>query len=256
MKRFALALCAAVAMMAPAAKADLIGYYTFEGNINDVSGNGNHGSFGPVAPTLTGNGYQGSAYQFGTGGTNTFITLPIDINPGVMPQVTFGAWVNADLNDLRRGIISQDTGNYDRTLDLDDRGPSSAASDYCVFAGPVTQGICSGAATTNQWVFLAARYNATTGDIAITVNGTHTTGSGLPENNGTSLLYVGRNPTFDLPFAGRIDNVFVFNEYLTNAQLDDIRRNGIDTVPEPSTMLLMSGGLGAAVLLRRLKARS
>lgn len=75
----------------PDADAALIGYYTFENNANDVSGNGNHWSFSPTEPVFTPNGYSGGAYRFGANGSNTFITVPIDINPAVLPQLTMGA---------------------------------------------------------------------------------------------------------------------------------------------------------------------
>ena len=108
------------------AQAGLIAYYTFEGNANDVTGNGFDGSFSAVAPTLTASGFQGSAYQFGSGGSNTFVRIPLDINPLPLPQVTFGAWVNADVADaVIRGIISHDTGDFDRTLDVQ---PAEVAS--------------------------------------------------------------------------------------------------------------------------------
>jgi hypothetical protein len=58
---------------------------------------------------------------------------------------------------------------------------------------------------------------------------------------------IGRNPRFDLPFSGLIDNVFFYDEYLTNAQITDIYQNGVPTpTPEPSTFAL---GCVALVML-------
>ncbi|HYZ84081.1 MAG TPA: LamG domain-containing protein [Bryobacteraceae bacterium] len=239
----------AVVLTGSIAQASLIGYYTFEGSAADVSGNGKNGTFGPTAPTLTPNGFSGSAYQFGAD-ASTYITVPININPGALPQVTFGAWVNAaTANNVIRGIISHDTGNFDRTLDMDTRGPA-AGPEWCAFAGPVSLAICNGAVSANEWVFLAVRYDANTGAIALTRNGSHTLSNGFPENNGTTVTYIGRNPGFDSPFDGRIDNVFFYDEFLSDAQVESIYRNGVSNVPEPSSFVLMAAALGCGLVSR------
>jgi hypothetical protein len=251
----AAAVTAALVTCAHPAHAALIGYYTFEGNANDVSGNGNHGILSATAPTLTaaGGGYTGwdgaasQAYAFGGG--NTFITVPIDINPAALPQVTFGAWVKAEnLDNVIRGIISHDNGNFDRTLDMDTRG-QSANVEWCLFVGPASGGVYCAEDATSDWTFLVARYDALTNVAQLTVNGMHSSLLATSNGGGLTTTTIGRNPNFDFPFIGLIDNAFFFNSYLTDAQLDEIRRNGITVVPEPSALLMLSAG--AIALLRR-----
>lgn len=228
--------------LAPAAHAGLIGYYSFDNGANDGSGNGNHGTLSATAPTQVANGYRNGAFQFGANDANTFVTVPIDINPSAMPQVTFGAWVNAGAADVIRGIISHDNGNFDRTIDIDTRVNGQPL--WCGFTGASNGGgWCHSAVQTNQWTFIAARYDANLSILRFTVGGTHfqvgsTNGSGL------NTLTIGRNPGFDSPFIGMIDEVFVYNEFLTDAQLANIRENGV--VPEPGSMALM--GIGVALV--------
>jgi hypothetical protein len=243
------------------AQAELIGYYTFEGNANDVSGNGNHGTLSANAPILTaaGGGFTGwgnassQAYTFGAGSVytdpnNSFITVPIDINPTVMPQVTFGAWVKtSNLDNVIRGIISHDDGGFDRTIDMDTRGGSPNV-EFCAFTG--VGGHCAADATTN-WTFLVARYDAGTSTAQFTVNGTHSGVFTSTNGSGLTNTTIGRNPRFDLPFIGQIDNVFFYDEYLTDSQVNDIYRNGINPVPEPSTFALLAGGIALVAAGRR-----
>lgn len=226
------------------ADAALIGYYTFEGNANDVSGNGNHGVLSATAPTFTSSGYSGGAYRFGEGGANTFITVPININPAVLPQVTFGAWVNAEVADLViRGIISHDDGDFDRGFGVDTRVGDGSTAAWCMFTGlgGAYSGHCNGAVVIGEWTFLAASYNQVTGAAAFMVNDLYFE---YPSNEflGPSVLTtttIGRNPNFDFPFVGLIDNVFFFDEYLSADALRDIRLNGL-TVPEPNALALIA----------------
>jgi len=233
-----------IGVLSQTANAGLVGYYPFEGNANDASGHGNHGTLSATAPTVTASGHTGLAYQFGAG--NTFITVPININPLVLPQVTFGAWVNADVNDtIRRGIISHDTGDFDRTLDVDER---DIGEQWCMFLGLTDNGItCGGAVNIGQWVFLVARYNAASSTGQLTVNSTHFGPFPAIPGPGQSVTTIGRNPNFDSPFIGRIDDAFFFDEYLTDAQIDNIRQNGLNPVPEPATFVLCSAAIALAL---------
>ncbi|GAB4451826.1 MAG: hypothetical protein OHK0029_01710 [Armatimonadaceae bacterium] len=114
--------------------------------------------------------------------------------------------------------------------------------------------------TTNQWVFLSLRHNQTTGDWAFDVDNNRVTLSSVSFDDGDSVLTIGRNPNFDVPFIGRIDNVFVFNRFLSNQEIDTIRTGGSEAIlslsssaaPEPGTMsLLLLGAL--PFLVRRVR---
>jgi hypothetical protein len=238
------------------AGASLIGYYTFEGNANDVSGNGNHGVLSATAPSVIASGYQGSAYQFGAGGADTFITVPIDINPGALPQVTFGAWVNADVADaVIRGVISHDTGDFDRTLTVDTRNGDGVPNWQLFFGGWTGHfGGPTGDVVPGEWVFLAGVYDATSNLGCLFVSGAYGCGTYTP-GPGETATTIGRNPNFDFPFIGRIDNVFFYDEALSEAQLANIFRNGI-RVPEPGTLVLMCVALAGLGYQRRRQARA
>ena len=98
-------------------EAGLVGFYPFDGNTKDASGNGNDAvSFGAkLVP-----GVIGQAYEFD--GSSSHIDTPVNINPDVAPELTMLAWVyphrtggdNAHLG--RRQVLSHDDGDHDRSL--------------------------------------------------------------------------------------------------------------------------------------------
>ena len=71
--------------------------------------------------------------------------------------------------------------------------------------------------TANTWTFVAVRYNQSTGSIILDVQPlgqgdssfTATGTEGLGVTTGTTI---GRNPNFDTPFDGLIDNVFFYSQ--------------------------------------------
>jgi hypothetical protein len=228
-----------------AASAGVIAYYSFEGNANDITGNGHNGVLSSTPPTYTPNGYRGGAYQFDASGQN-YITLPIDINPSVMPMLTFGAWVNPDVaNAVIRGIISHDNGGWDRTIDVDTRFDGKPR--YCGFGGPAQfTGICTAEVQAGEWIFLAARYDESQHILRFTFNSnSYDIATNLGSGLGTTTI--GRNPTFvNQFFIGRIDEVFFADTFLSDRELEDIR-----VAPEPTSWALMAAGLAIGAIARR-----
>jgi hypothetical protein len=251
-------------MEGSAAQTALVAFYPFNGNVNDASGNGLTGVV-TGSPTFANNApFGGQAIQF-DGSTNSFVTIPLDIDPAAVPQITFGAWVNASpatvTSDVIRGLISNDDGDYDRTLDIDTR---NGGLQWSAFIGGSV--VANGAVTANTWTFLAVRYNQTANSYAFNVNGSQIAGTTNFDNtNVTTGTTIGRNPNFDSPFGGEMADAFVFNQVLTDQQIANIQANGpsailalggsptpAGTVPEPGTSLLVSGGLLIAVgMIRR-----
>jgi hypothetical protein len=240
------------------AQAGLIGFYTFEGNANDVSGSGNHGTV--VGATLTASGYEGQAYDFS--GSGQYIQSPININPtgiGSLPALTMGAWVQADAVGLR-SLISHDNGGFDRSLYIDTRGAACPGASSC-FSAFTGAGVLAGSTITPSptvWHFVAARYNAATTSLTLDVDGVRVSTSSANPGTGWTFTRIGANPSFAEYFDGRMDNVFFYDEALTDARLDEIRIGGaseilgISAVPEPGSLALLAAAmLGCAFVTRR-----
>jgi hypothetical protein len=243
-------LVAAAAWLLPAAAhAGLIGFYTFNGNASDSSGNGNNGTVNGSV-TYTNNGpFGGSALTLNGSSTANFVSVPIDSTVAGQPTETFGAWFyipsGAPTTNIE-GLISNDDGNFDRTLDLDTR---NTGYQYSAFngAGPVA----GGQIVTGQWVFVAVSYNNSGGN-----NGTYvfqvgtnqfTGATSFDGNSVAGVTDIGINPNFDFEFDGEIADAFFYNTALTATQLNNIQQNGpiaiLGTAPEPSSIILMASGL-------------
>lgn len=121
---YAALLAAVWLLQSGVANASVIGFYPFNGNANDTSGNGNNGTVhGSVSYTANAP-FGGSALTLdGTSAAN-FVSVPIDSTVSGQPTETFGAWFFVPTGGdttLIRGLISNDDGNFDRTLDEDTR---------------------------------------------------------------------------------------------------------------------------------------
>lgn len=246
---------AALAAAATTASASLIGYYPFDGNTNDTSGRGNNPTAGTVGGYVT--GYQGQAASFNATNSN-HLELPINVSPSLMPNLTMGAWVSTTTAALG-GILSADDsspGDYDRHLGIDNRnlqGASTGSLGYAAFGGGNDNShvLNSGIAPTAAFTFLAVRYTPTTvtlfvGNQMYTLNATPTDLNQFPQ------LWVGKNPSYDSYFTGAVDNVFVFDQALTDTQVNSIRTNGVlSVVPEPGTYAVCGSFLAAFALVRR-----
>ena len=73
-------------------KDGLVGYWPFNGNANDESGNGNHGTVNGATLTADRNGVVNSAYSFD--GDNDFITITNSLIKGGYQSYTISYWFN------------------------------------------------------------------------------------------------------------------------------------------------------------------
>lgn len=227
---------AVLAGLAGSASADLIAYFDFEGPnaYSDKSGMGvvatNNGT--TIQSGLNGN----SAFFSGS----TSIDLALDINPSALSELTMGAWVSADVASGVRQVISHDNGGFDRSLGYDTRAGSGVR--WTAFRG---SGVVTGTPTvaTDETVFLAVAYSAS--GVRLHVNDEVFAASNSTAG-GFGFTRIGGNPPSAEYFVGLIDDVFFFDEALSDSAIEDIRLNG---VPAPSAAAVL--GLSGLAIARR-----
>jgi hypothetical protein len=211
----------------------LLAFYRFDAGPNDASGNGRDGTVSSAGATLTtgGGGYEGEAYRFtGTG----FVDLPVDLNPGLVPQATMGAWAKAAAisSPARNEILSTDNFGYDRALTIDTRsgGADTGVARYAAFGGEST-GVVPGslASISDGWVFVAAVFDKPAGRTTLYV-GTNAFVGGATHGASAGITRAGAHPSNIEFFNGWIDNVFLFSRALTSDEIAFIRTNGASGV--------------------------
>ena len=227
-------LTLAVFLSASAAKsAELLGYYAFEDNYTDSTGNGNDAeeSQNPDELSFTlgfrGKGVdindptEGAPENNNSGGS---VDIPIDANPGELPGVTFGGWVNIDENTAGEfdGFMATDNGGWDRGITVN--APGSSAFGIASGAAPVNIGDTA----PGTWQFVVGTFDFDEGFAWLYV------GDDNPENQmtesdfgddltdlGEPVIELGRYDNQDLD--ALVDDVFVFDSALNEHEVNAIR---------------------------------
>jgi uncharacterized repeat protein (TIGR01451 family) len=206
----------------------LVAAYSFnEGSgtsVADASGQGNAGTV--ASGTWTSQGKFGSALTFN--GTSTRVTVP-DSNSLDLTDMTLEAWVYPTAGGGWRDVVYKGPNDNYYLESSSDAGPPATGG---VFASPLYGG---SALALNTWTHLAATYDRQT--VRLYVNGTQVgsraeTGPLLASNG---VLTIGSDPTYGQWFAGRIDEVRVYNAALTQAQIQADMATPIGGGPPPDT---------------------
>ncbi len=220
--------------LSPLDNGRLLAYLPLDGDVQDASGNENHGSiWGTPTPT---EGYRGGAYEFGGFYDGDSIEIPVDINVTAQPKLTMGAWVKTvpGFSYVINTVISHDSGGFDRTLVVDYR---SGDFGWSIFQGsesvlgvvPIRHG---------EWTFVAAVYEqigpiqdgVALQSVRLYVDGQELVGQGYV-GPGFDRTWLGVNPEYYEPWIGSIDEAFIIGEVLEACDLEALRISGPQLPP-------------------------
>ena len=212
----------------PALRSDLV--------VLDGSGKGLHATGSTGASFTSGGGGREGEALVCTGAT--WVDVPLNLNPSLVPNATVGAWVLATeiLATARHEILSTDNGGYDRALTIDSRigQAESGVARYGAFGGG-SAGVIGGspAAVGDGWVFVCAVFDSAAGETRVHVNGSVHVG-GMNHGSSEPFTRIGAHPNGSEAFRGRIDTVFAFDRVLTPGEIAEIRAGGAAAIRSPS----------------------
>ena len=229
----------------------LVAAYSFDEGTGttagDRSGHGNTGTLNNV--TWSPNGVFGSAASF-NGTTSSFVSVPDSSSLDLTNGMTLEAWVKPTTDSGWNTVLLKEQTNaysyamYANTNDNTPTGGVEAPSDTEVQGN--TQ------VPVNTWTHLAVTYNGTV--LALYVNGAQvaTTLATGPITTSNGQLRIGSNSIWGEPFNGLIDEVRIYNQPLTAAQIRGDMNTSISvpdtTPPSAPANLTANGGLGAITL--------
>ena len=231
----------------------LVAAYSFDEDAGttarDSSGHGNTGTLNNVTWADDG-GVFGSAASF-NGTTSSFVSVPDSSSLDLTSGMTLEAWVKPTA-----------VGGWNTVL-MKEQPPGALA--YGLYANTGSNGPAGDVATSNEvevqgpsqlpvntWSYLSVTYNGTV--LALYVNGQQVatllvTG---PITTSSGQLRIGSNSIWGEPFSGLIDEVRIYNQPLTAAQIRGDMNSSIavpdTTPPSTPTNLTATGGLGPATL--------
>ncbi len=189
----------------------LVGWWPFNGNANDESGNGNNGTVNGATLTSDRNGVANQAYDF----QNNTIVIPHNAELGFEPSNSFsiGLWVYKNGNQGLMHLIGK-------------RSPNSPYFNWQIAyntniyfqsgTGPglTPQVISSSILTNESWTYIVGVYNNTNWKLYVNGNLENISNDNAYMDN-LSNLTIGTSGNY-APFFGIIDDIGIWNRALTD----------------------------------------
>ena len=180
------------------------------------------------------------------GSNNTYVDT--NLVGGINQAGSMVGWFNLSSLPSTAGHIftiageSQSGNDFDLQIETD-----NALRFFTNGGGSVTDPTTFTAANLNQWFFVAATFTSG-GNATLYINGVQVvTGGAGTHGNGAGTFAMGNSDVFGGRFfQGGLDEIAVYNQQLTTAQVDSIY-NSAGVVPEPSTWAFLALGLAAGM---------
>jgi hypothetical protein len=199
-------------------KDGLVACYSFDGNVNDATGNGNNGSVNGATLTSDRFGNTNSAYKFNGNGDSILIPNSPTLNPAAL---TVSVWVNVS-SSAPMDIVSKDGESFERQYLLLSGGnfrahigKADGNFDYADGQTPILAG---------KWYHLVQTYDGT--ELKMYVNGQHESSTtinvapGGVANSDQPVRIGGGAPNSDhYWFHGVIDDVSIYNRSLSEIEI-------------------------------------
>jgi len=224
-------------------KNGLVACYSFDGNANDLTGNGNDGVVNGAILTADRFGNQNSAYKFN--GNGDFILVPD--SPGLNPTAsTVSVWINVASSSIPMDIVSKDGESSERQYLLLSNGgfrahvgDSNGNFNYSDGQTPILAG---------SWYHLVQTYDGTS--LKMYVNGQYESAATLNVASGgvttsTQPVRIGggapTNNDLQLWFNGAIDDVRIYDRALSETEIGQLYKPSQNCKEKHATFDIATG---------------
>ena len=207
----------------------LVGYWPFNGNANDESGNGNNGTVNGATLTADRNGLANKAYSFD--GISNYIKVNNSTSINIIgTQITMSYWLNSNsnINDANYKGISKGGYNVGSGYEFMYRNAYGGDNGVLSITGGTGIQACDIGYNMNsvsgQWIHLVVTFN--NGIVKFYVNGVYQQGNNCNQISqfvsNTDDLYIGkRNPSNSWAglLKGKLDDIGIWNRALTDQEI-------------------------------------
>jgi hypothetical protein len=201
----------------------LVGWWPFNGNANDESGNGNNGTVNGATLTTDRFGNANNAYKMYTPDSGGDISLA-EIN--LSDVFTISSWAKLEYFNSANvsNIISKYNGAFGFELNIDAPVPSSRGLYGLIGPenDPNNSVISNILPTTNNWNFVVWTKNGGNSKLYINNNLIYETNTANNITQGSGNVFFGRSQWGGNPFKGDLDDIGIWNQELTPADIDNL----------------------------------
>ena len=228
-------------------KDGLVGYWPFNGNANDESGNGNHGTVNGATLTEDRNGVVNSAYSFN--GINNFIELKSGTSStmNVIADISYCFWLNTvqQTNGLILAFGNETNPGGGYLAGLADGGADPGYLGYNISGNAKSWSSSSLNLSNNRWNFVVITLQKDTMKLYINSKLDKVTFDVEPTYSWDGNRRIGvANYDFKAFYEGILDDIAIYNRALTEKEITALYTSCINETATSSNFnsLLLSTG--------------
>jgi hypothetical protein len=234
----------------------LVAYYPFDGNANDMSGNGNHGTVNGATLATDRHGNSFKAYSFD--GSNDRIALP-NSNDLKLQKISMAMWIK--FSDVLGGQIISNESNVADGFAIDNT--SDKKIGFKIMKGSVIKPLggiydhtftATDSFSQNSWVFLAATYEGSIKHIYLDGFLSKSENSNITISYRNTPIQIGCAGFRNSYFKGFIDDLRIYDRALSAAEVATLYNHekpvGAKAVVVSDTVSVPKVGVDRDVLVR------
>ena len=207
----------------------LVGWWPFNGNASDASGNGNNGTVNGANLTADRFGFSNHAFDFN--GVDNYIEVQHNLSLTFsnelsvsfwlnVPDLTFNASGSPERNPIGKQINASNSGIQFETNDV--TNTPGSPQFYLNDGSSVAQYQDNNTIALNSWVHLVGTYNGTTLTLYSNNIVLGNNVNNLNLNSITQNLFFGKEGLIGRYFKGKLDDIGIWNRVLTQQEVTDL----------------------------------